>query len=361
NLPETSVWPSDTLNLTARRVGWPEGSPTPRAVENKIGPGKIQASSEPGARPPGQPHPDSPAPRHRRRDPSAWQGRRSPGQVGRPGRGRCAAASGSSSGRCAARPVVAAARPRGWRRPRSASRWPRGPGGAASSRAPPPAGAVSAPTRLAPCRRRRRRRRPRPSRRVPGAALAAAAAASGAVPRPARGERPGRRQPGPPSRPQLAPQRKVRLRRRLARQPGMSRGRGRAERRPGGQLRPGERLLPAPPAAAPGGLEWFFLACASPADPRDGPWSPRSRCRVTRASAAAAASAAAPLSLRPAAPAAAPALPARRTMEFSERKRSRKSQSFKLVNRDYHHEVYKISDFSSDVNGEAKETQPIFR
>ncbi|XP_070328204.1 BEN domain-containing protein 7 isoform X10 [Odocoileus virginianus] len=47
-------------------------------------------------------------------------------------------------------------------------------------------------------------------------------------------------------------------------------------------------------------------------------------------------------------------------MEFSERKRSRKSQSFKLVNRDYHHEVYKISDFSSDVNGEAKETQPIF-
>ena len=27
---------------------------------------------------------------------------------------------------------------------------------------------------------------------------------------------------------------------------------------------------------------------------------------------------------------------------------------------DYHHEVYKISDFSSDVNGEAKETQPIF-
>nr|XP_020736980.1 BEN domain-containing protein 7 isoform X1 [Odocoileus virginianus texanus] len=47
-------------------------------------------------------------------------------------------------------------------------------------------------------------------------------------------------------------------------------------------------------------------------------------------------------------------------MEFSERKRSRKSQSFKLVNRDYHHEVYKISDFSNDVNGEAKETQPIF-
>ncbi|XP_077879632.1 BEN domain-containing protein 7 isoform X9 [Ictidomys tridecemlineatus] len=47
-------------------------------------------------------------------------------------------------------------------------------------------------------------------------------------------------------------------------------------------------------------------------------------------------------------------------MEFSERKRSRKSQSFKLVSRDYHHEVYKISEFSNDVNGEAKETQPIF-
>ncbi|XP_074050196.1 BEN domain-containing protein 7 isoform X3 [Macrotis lagotis] len=47
-------------------------------------------------------------------------------------------------------------------------------------------------------------------------------------------------------------------------------------------------------------------------------------------------------------------------MEFSERKRSRKSQSFKLVNQDYHHEIYKVSDFSNDVNGEAKETQPIF-
>ncbi|XP_038190630.1 BEN domain-containing protein 7 isoform X2 [Arvicola amphibius] len=47
-------------------------------------------------------------------------------------------------------------------------------------------------------------------------------------------------------------------------------------------------------------------------------------------------------------------------MEFSERKRSRKSQSFKLVSRDYHHEVYKISEFSHDVNGETKETQPIF-
>nr|XP_044991363.1 BEN domain-containing protein 7 isoform X2 [Jaculus jaculus] len=47
-------------------------------------------------------------------------------------------------------------------------------------------------------------------------------------------------------------------------------------------------------------------------------------------------------------------------MEFSERRRSRKSQSFKLVSRDYHHEVYKISELSHDVNGEAKETQPIF-
>ncbi|XP_062956177.1 BEN domain-containing protein 7 isoform X2 [Cynocephalus volans] len=47
-------------------------------------------------------------------------------------------------------------------------------------------------------------------------------------------------------------------------------------------------------------------------------------------------------------------------MEFSERKRSRKSQSFKLVSRDYHHEAYKMSEFSNDVNGEAKETQPIF-
>lgn len=27
---------------------------------------------------------------------------------------------------------------------------------------------------------------------------------------------------------------------------------------------------------------------------------------------------------------------------------------------DYHHEVYKISEFNNDVNGETKETQPIF-
>ncbi|XP_073184828.1 selenide, water dikinase 1 isoform X2 [Lepidochelys kempii] len=47
-------------------------------------------------------------------------------------------------------------------------------------------------------------------------------------------------------------------------------------------------------------------------------------------------------------------------MEFTERKRSRKSQSFKLINQDYHHEVYKISDYSNDVNGETKETQSVF-
>ncbi|XP_054844192.1 BEN domain-containing protein 7 [Eublepharis macularius] len=44
-------------------------------------------------------------------------------------------------------------------------------------------------------------------------------------------------------------------------------------------------------------------------------------------------------------------------MEFTERKRSRKSQSFKLIHQDYHHDAYKISDYSNDVNGEAKETQ----
>ncbi|XP_048356425.1 BEN domain-containing protein 7 [Sphaerodactylus townsendi] len=44
-------------------------------------------------------------------------------------------------------------------------------------------------------------------------------------------------------------------------------------------------------------------------------------------------------------------------MEFTERKRSRKSQSFKLINQDYHHESYKLSDYSNDVNGEANEVQ----
>ncbi|XP_056364776.1 BEN domain-containing protein 7 isoform X3 [Oenanthe melanoleuca] len=58
-------------------------------------------------------------------------------------------------------------------------------------------------------------------------------------------------------------------------------------------------------------------------------------------------------------PVSAPLLPAR-TMEFAQRKRSRKSQSFKLVNEDYHHEIYKISDYNNDVNGETKETQPAF-
>ncbi|XP_063164271.1 BEN domain-containing protein 7 [Candoia aspera] len=47
-------------------------------------------------------------------------------------------------------------------------------------------------------------------------------------------------------------------------------------------------------------------------------------------------------------------------MEFTERKRSRKSQSFKLVPPDYHHEAYKISDYSNDVNGDAKEAQPLY-
>ncbi|XP_065523796.1 BEN domain-containing protein 7 isoform X2 [Lathamus discolor] len=47
-------------------------------------------------------------------------------------------------------------------------------------------------------------------------------------------------------------------------------------------------------------------------------------------------------------------------MEFTQRKRSRKSQSFKLINEDYHPEIYKISDYSNDVNGETKETQPFF-
>ncbi|KAM4748914.1 BEN domain-containing protein 7 [Rhinophrynus dorsalis] len=44
-------------------------------------------------------------------------------------------------------------------------------------------------------------------------------------------------------------------------------------------------------------------------------------------------------------------------MEFSERKRSRKSQSFKLVNQDYHHDIFKASDFSIDVNGESRDSQ----
>uniref|UniRef100_A0A2D4MC18 BEN domain-containing protein n=1 Tax=Micrurus spixii TaxID=129469 RepID=A0A2D4MC18_9SAUR len=47
-------------------------------------------------------------------------------------------------------------------------------------------------------------------------------------------------------------------------------------------------------------------------------------------------------------------------MEFSARKRSRKSQSFKLIHADYHPEVYKIPDYSNDVNGNAKEAQTLY-
>ncbi|XP_053572463.1 BEN domain-containing protein 7 [Bombina bombina] len=45
-------------------------------------------------------------------------------------------------------------------------------------------------------------------------------------------------------------------------------------------------------------------------------------------------------------------------MEFSERKRSRKSQSFKLVNQEYH-EIFKASGYSSDVNGESKDLEQL--
>ncbi|XP_070611114.1 BEN domain-containing protein 7 isoform X2 [Erythrolamprus reginae] len=48
-------------------------------------------------------------------------------------------------------------------------------------------------------------------------------------------------------------------------------------------------------------------------------------------------------------------------MEFSARKRSRKSQSFKLIHPDCHPEVYKIPDYSNDVNSnQAKEAQPLY-
>ncbi|XP_041442496.1 BEN domain-containing protein 7 [Xenopus laevis] len=46
-------------------------------------------------------------------------------------------------------------------------------------------------------------------------------------------------------------------------------------------------------------------------------------------------------------------------MEFSERKRSRKSQSFKLVNQEYHQDVYKTSDYCSDINGESRDSQSV--
>ncbi|KAM5337474.1 BEN domain-containing protein 7 isoform 6-T6 [Glossophaga mutica] len=161
--------------------------------------------------------------------------------------------------------------------------------------------------------------------------------------------------PARPPRPQLAPQRKVRLRpgfprsREGARVGGLVEGtRGAAGRE---QLLPGRRLLPCLALRSPReGSRWFFPSLGlPPADSTDGPWSRRSRCRVTRARATATAALAAP-----------GRSPAYSTMEFSERKRSRKSQSFKLVSGDYHHEIYKLSEFSSDVNGEAKETHPIF-
>ncbi|KAM9312944.1 BEN domain-containing protein 7 [Gastrophryne carolinensis] len=40
-------------------------------------------------------------------------------------------------------------------------------------------------------------------------------------------------------------------------------------------------------------------------------------------------------------------------MEFSERKRSRKSQSYKLVNEDYRHDMYKTPDYG-DINGDSQ-------
>ncbi|KAG8576984.1 hypothetical protein GDO81_010039 [Engystomops pustulosus] len=43
-------------------------------------------------------------------------------------------------------------------------------------------------------------------------------------------------------------------------------------------------------------------------------------------------------------------------MEFSERRRSRKSRSYKLVNDDYHSDVYKSQDYS-DLNGESMDFQ----
>ncbi|XP_053778356.1 BEN domain-containing protein 7 isoform X4 [Desmodus rotundus] len=181
-------------------------------------------------------------------------------------------------------------------------------------------------------------------RRVPSCAQAGPRRHPGAPAAPAR-----------PPRPQLAPQRKVRLR------PGFPRSRegarvgGRVEGAWGaagrGQLLRGKRLPPSSARRSPReGSRWFFPSLGlPPADSTDGPWSRSSRCRVTRARAAATATSAAP-----------GRSPAYSTMEFSERKRSRKSQSFKLVSGDYHHEIYKLSEFSNDVNGEAKETHPIF-
>ncbi|KAM8974015.1 BEN domain-containing protein 7 [Pelodytes ibericus] len=44
-------------------------------------------------------------------------------------------------------------------------------------------------------------------------------------------------------------------------------------------------------------------------------------------------------------------------MEFTERKRSRKSQSFKLVNQDYRHDIFKPTGYICDVNGESRDSQ----
>uniref|UniRef100_A0A8C5PUE5 BEN domain containing 7 n=1 Tax=Leptobrachium leishanense TaxID=445787 RepID=A0A8C5PUE5_9ANUR len=44
-------------------------------------------------------------------------------------------------------------------------------------------------------------------------------------------------------------------------------------------------------------------------------------------------------------------------MELSERKRSRKSQSFKLVNQDYHHDIFKATGYISDINGDCRDSQ----
>ncbi|CAH2275630.1 Hypothetical predicted protein [Pelobates cultripes] len=44
-------------------------------------------------------------------------------------------------------------------------------------------------------------------------------------------------------------------------------------------------------------------------------------------------------------------------MELSQRKRSRKSQSFKLVNQDYHHEIFKATGYINEVNGESRDSE----
>ncbi|RMC10455.1 hypothetical protein DUI87_13260 [Hirundo rustica rustica] len=46
------------------------------------------------------------------------------------------------------------------------------------------------------------------------------------------------------------------------------------------------------------------------------------------------------------------------TSKAEEGNQREKAMLYELV--DYHHEIYKISDYSNDVNGETKETQPVF-